>query len=117
MGQLTIKETREFSRGLKRLGKKHRGLASKIRETLNDLATGGRVEGKRLKGYGEQPLFKIRCGTGEVGRRKGARVIYYKNDSELWALYVYLKSDRSDVNAHIIKEILARYNIKPGTTL
>ena len=116
MSQRTIKETREFTRGLKKLGKKHRGLASKIRDTLNDLASGGRLDGKRLKGYGELQLFKIRCGTGEVGRRKGARVIYYKNDSELWALYVYLKSDTSDVHAHIIKEILARYNIKPTAT-
>ena len=116
MSQRTIKETREFSRGLKKLGKKHRALAGKIRDTLNDLATGGRIEGKRLKGYGEHQLFKIRCGTGEVGRRKGARVIYYKNDSELWALYVYLKSDTSDVHAHIIKEILARYNIKSRMT-
>lgn len=116
MSQRTIKETREFIRALKKLGKKHRRLTSRIRDTLDDLATDGRVEGKRLKGYGEHQLFKIRCGTGEVGRRKGARIIYYKNDSELWALYVYLKSDTGDVHAKIIKEILARYNIKPTTT-
>ena len=45
MSQRAIEETREFSRGPKKLGKEHRGLASKIRDTQYDLATYGRIEG------------------------------------------------------------------------
>ncbi|MCY4170535.1 MAG: hypothetical protein OXF08_02930 [Bacteroidetes bacterium] len=58
----------------------------------------------RLRGL---PVFKIRCRTGEdKGLRSGARIIYYKNDSKIIALYIYLKSDRNVISDKEIMKIL-----------
>lgn len=39
-----------------------------------------------------------------MGQIRGARIIYGKTDSELWALCLYLKSDMSSVSDKTIME-------------
>ncbi len=81
MSQLRIEKSQKFKRELDRLGKRHSGLVEKVDNTLNSLAIGERPDGKRLFGYNELLIFQIRCGTGNMGRRGGARIIYYKDKS------------------------------------
>lgn len=53
-----IERIQKFDRELKRLGRKHHGLAEKLETILDEIAT-DRTEGKRLSGYSEHKLFKI----------------------------------------------------------
>ena len=108
MGQRTIRQTAKFGRELKKL-RKHRGLAAKVQGTLNSLANDGIPDGDRLPGFGGLPVFKIRSGTGSIGERRGARIIYYKDDSELLALRIYLKNTEESIPNEDIMAMLKEY--------
>ncbi len=48
-----------------------------------------------------------------MGLSKGARIIYYKDNSKLWALYIYRKSDREGIPDKKIIKILKKYGLQP----
>jgi len=52
-----------------------------------------------------QSVFKKRCGTGSIGRRRGARIVYYKDDLMLRALSIYVKNGKSNISS---KEVIPR---------
>jgi len=107
MAQRTVKRAPEFDRQLKKLGKRHRRLPDIVRELFNSIATDSILDGDTLTRLRGLPVFKIRCSTGEdKGLRSGARIIYFKNNSKLVALYIYLKSDRIIISDKKIIEIL-----------
>ncbi|MCY4674801.1 MAG: type II toxin-antitoxin system RelE/ParE family toxin [Bacteroidetes bacterium] len=70
---------------------------------MNNLATGKIADKNKLKDMDGKPVYKIRCGTKNMGARSGARIIYYKDDSKLIALHIYVKNDRENVPS---KEIM-----------
>lgn len=56
---------------------------------------------------------KVRWAQKGMGKRGGARVIYYNrlNQGEIWLLTLYAKSERSTIPAHelkLIKEVIDR---------
>lgn len=104
-----IERIPEFDRELKKLNKKHRGLTEEVENILDGLASNRMPDGDRLKGYGEHQVFKIRCGIGTIGKRKGARIIYCRDDSGLGALTIYLKSRKADVLSREIMNRLMHY--------
>jgi len=108
MPQRTVKEAKEFKRACKKLYRKHRGLSSRVQATLNNLALDKIPDGNQFPGFDEEPVYKIRCGTGTIGTRKGARILYYKTNEVLIALYIYLKSDMAGVSDKFIRDILER---------
>ncbi len=108
MCQRTIERAQRFKRDLKKL-RRHRGLSSKVQDILSGLATDIIPDGDQFPGLGERPVFKIRCGTENMGRRKGARIIYYKDDLKLVALCIYLKNDRDNVPGKEIMAVLEKY--------
>ena len=99
----------EFDRELKKLNKKHHGLAKEIDNILDELAADKRSDGNQLKGYDGQPLFKIRCGTGIIGKRNGVRVIYFKDDLGLGPLLIFAKNMKSDASRKEIDKRLTSY--------
>lgn len=104
-----IERIREFDRELKKLSKKHHGLTKKVEDTLDKLAADSIPDGDQLSGFDEHPLFKIRCGTGTIGKRKGARIIYYKDDSGLGPLIIFLKNMKTDAMRKEITKRLMYY--------
>jgi hypothetical protein len=51
---------------------------------------------------------KVRWSRAGSGKRGGVRVVYYLRTlaGEIWMLTIYAKSDRSNIPAHILREIL-----------
>ncbi|MXW15903.1 MAG: hypothetical protein F4120_11215 [Rhodothermaceae bacterium] len=113
MSQRTVKKTAEFTQELKRLSKKHRGLPSEVQTILSELTIDKGRDGDRLSRLSGLPVFKIRCRIGNMGLSKGARIIYYKDNSKLWALYIYRKSDREGIPDKKIIKILKKYGLQP----
>ena len=108
MQRRSIERTKEFDKDLKKLGKKHHGLTEKVDIVLDEVAI-GKVEGERLMGFGEYELYKIRCGTRGMGKRKAARIIYYKGDLVIVTLIIFFKNVRTDIPHKEIAERLAKY--------
>ena len=50
---------------------------------------------------------------GNRGKLGGARLIYYCDGDLILALYIYAKSERSDVPLEEINKVLAEYNLTP----
>jgi len=86
-------------------------LINKVEEFLNMLASSKIPDGKKLSGVNHLPVFKIRCNTASTGKRKGARIIYYKNESTLIALFIYLKSDTTNISYQEIINALKKENL------
>lgn len=60
------------------------------------------------------PVFKDRLGYGNVGKRGGARVIYYCDDGRVVPLFVYVKAKDADIPAHEIRAALAAASSMPA---
>ena len=108
MQSLKIERLKKFERELKKLSQKHPGLAENLEIILDDIIA-GKTDGKLLKGYGEDKLFKIRCGTRNMGQRKGARVYYYKDDSVIVLLGIFFKNQQPYVSHEELMKRLVRY--------
>ncbi|MCY4205281.1 MAG: hypothetical protein OXE92_06100, partial [Bacteroidetes bacterium] len=104
-----VERTTGFDGELKKLSKKHRGLTDKVEELLEGLSTDRISDGDQLNGCSGYPVFKKRCGTGNVGRRGGARIIYYKDEARLGALSIYLKSRKTDISSKQVMALLMHY--------
>jgi hypothetical protein len=60
--------------------------------------------GKRIKGTTH--LFKIRMALGGRGKKGGSRVIYYfHRDEYVYFLFIYSKSELSDISPSLRKEL------------
>lgn len=108
MSQREIKKSKIFERELARLDKKYRGLADKVEINLNRLASGEKLNEKRYLGC-DGLIFQIRCGTGNMGRRSGARIIYSKDELQLLVLYIYLKNAEGRISNKKIMKIFNEY--------
>lgn len=56
---------------------------------------------------GSGGVRKLRWAIAGRGKRGGARVIYYykRQDSEIWLLTIYSKSETENIPAHILRQI------------
>lgn len=61
--------------------------------------------GKIIPGSGG--VRKLRWALSGKGKRGGARVIYFfkKQDSEIWLLTIYSKSETENIPSHILRQI------------
>lgn len=50
---------------------------------------------------------KVRWSLGGMGKRGGARIIYFNRTQagEIWLLAVYVKADRENIPSHILKTL------------
>ena len=105
MNRRKIEKGRTFDRELARLDRRYRGLANEVETRLNSLASGEILNEKRYLGF-KGLIYQIRCGTKSLGRKNGARIIYYKDESRLLILYIYLKNSAGKISNKKIERIL-----------
>lgn len=110
MCQRIIEKTKTFNKQLKKLHR-HQGLKSSVEDRLNALNANEAPDGDQFPKLHGFPVFKARCGKGNMGRRKGARIVYYKDDARFVALCIYLKSDKDNVSPKEILKILKENNL------
>jgi mRNA-degrading endonuclease RelE of RelBE toxin-antitoxin system len=107
MGMRSIERASTFDKLLKKLSQKHRDLPKTIEEALDRFASARKPIGAKIPNLGGQPVFKVRLPLGNRGKLGGARLIYYCDDDLILALYIYAKSERSDVPLEEINKVLA----------
>ena len=105
MSRRKIEKGKTFERELARLDRRYRGLANEVELRLDSLASGEILNEKRYLGF-KGLIYQIRCGTGSMGRKNGARIIYYKDESRLLILYIYLKNAAGKISSKKIERIL-----------
>jgi len=109
MSHRIVERIEEFDRELLKLSKKHSGLKDEVENILDGLATDQISDGDQLTGCGGHPVFKKRCGTGSIGKRRGARIVYYKDDLRLGALVVYFKNRQANVTSTQVMDRLKKF--------
>jgi mRNA-degrading endonuclease RelE of RelBE toxin-antitoxin system len=103
----------EFKRNLRNLAKRYRSIRSDIQIVIQDLEIGNFV-GDRLAGIGEDYfIFKVRARNTDIqkGKSAGYRLIYQvESPTSVMMLTIYSKSDRVDITADEIREILNEFS-------
>ena len=105
--QVTFSDRFEYD--VRRLGKRYRRIRLDIQPLIGRLEL-GELPGDQIPGM-EYAVFKVRVKNSSVQRGKsgGYRVVYYlKTRSQILFVTMYSKSDRSDITAAEVREILAR---------
>ena len=105
--QVTFSDRFEYD--VRRLGKRYRRIRLDIQPLIERLEL-CELPGDQIPGM-EYAVFKVRVKNSSVQRGKsgGYRVVYYlKTRSQILFVTMYSKSDRSDITATEVREILAR---------
>jgi len=110
---MRISFSKRFLKDLKRLSKKQ---ALVRRDVDNFIATLSQDEhpGDRLQGTGDQIIYKARLGISgsNKGKSAGYRVIYWIYTADgIVLLTMYAKSERSDISANDVNDIVAEAKI------
>jgi mRNA-degrading endonuclease RelE of RelBE toxin-antitoxin system len=99
----------EFQRNLRDLSKRYRGIRSDVQIAVEDLEVGNFI-GDRITGVGgNYTVFKLRVRNRDIkkGKSAGYRLIYQvESPTNILLLTIYAKSDRSDITADEVLEIL-----------
>ena len=109
---MQIEVTARFKRDLRILAKKYRRIRQDIQPIINRLETGNLL-GDRVAGVG-YTIFKLRIKNSDVqkGKSGGYRIIYYLQTKEKIILVtIYSKSEREDITAKEIKQILSEFKL------
>ncbi len=106
---IQITATDRFIADVRKLGKRYRRIRLDIQPLIEQLQA-GELPGDQIPGM-DYLLFKVRIKNSDVqkGKSGGYRVIYYlKTADQILLVTMYSKSDKSDVTAAEIREILIR---------
>lgn len=87
--------TNEFKAQVKRLSRRYRKVIEDIEKLADDLETGHLHNAKRLQGVGGAPVFRVRRAnsSGDSGKRKGFRVIYYEASNSIYLLEICVRKE------------------------
>lgn len=112
----SVDRTDQFEKDLESLTKKkYPDLEETVREFLKDCSKSGAVApSHKIPGVGKDSVFKSRLPLGNMGKRKGARIIYSCDDERVVALFVYAKNQTSDIPVNEIKEALRDFGLLPS---
>ncbi len=105
-----IRFTSEFERRLRSLFKKYRQIRSDIQPLIEQLQA-GRTPSNQISGTGTI-VFKVRVKNSDTkkGKSAGYRVIcQVASPSSIILLTIYSKSDRTDISAAEILQILTEF--------
>lgn len=109
-----IRFTDDFQRQIRDLAKRYRKIRLDIQSSIELLETGA-VIGEQVQGTG-YTVFKVRIKNSDIqkGKSSGYRLIYHlESSNQILLLLIYSKSDKTDVTAAEIKEVIkAFYDIK-----
>lgn len=107
---MQIEVTAKFKRNLRILAKKYRNIRKDIQPIIEQLQT-GELPGDCIPGIGHT-IFKLRVKNSNIqkGKSGGYRIIYYlKTTTKIILVIIYSKSDREDISAEEIKQILTEF--------
>ncbi|WP_416668170.1 type II toxin-antitoxin system RelE/ParE family toxin [Egbenema bharatensis] len=110
-----VRFTERFRRDISRLAKRYRRIRLDIQPMITQLEA-GEVLGDQIPDL-DYAVFKVRVRNSDVqkGKSGGYRVLYYlKTATQVLLITIYSKSDRSDISATEIREILARAEAELG---
>jgi mRNA-degrading endonuclease RelE of RelBE toxin-antitoxin system len=105
-----LEYTGKFQRDVRDLAKRYRTIRSDIQILLDQLQS-GEVPGDQVPGM-NYTVFKVRVknSTIQKGKSAGYRVLYYlKSSHRIVLITIYSKSDRSDIAAEEVRDILTEY--------
>ncbi|MDJ0898862.1 MAG: type II toxin-antitoxin system RelE/ParE family toxin [Xenococcus sp. MO_188.B8] len=108
---IEVEFTAKFKRNIKILAKRYRRIRSDIQPIIEQLQS-GKLPGDRVSGVG-YTIFKLRVKNSDIsqGKSGGYRIIYYlKTKTTIILITIYSKSDREDISADEIKEIVNEYD-------
>ncbi|MDE0392752.1 MAG: hypothetical protein OXI57_11870 [Rhodospirillales bacterium] len=111
MSKREILRAPSFERDLTRLSRRHPGLTQIITEALDRYATEEPSARYRQQGVGGLPVFKERLPLPGVGKRRGVRLIFYRDDERVIALFAYAKSATALIPEKAIRKALASAGI------
>jgi mRNA-degrading endonuclease RelE of RelBE toxin-antitoxin system len=121
---VSIRFSDEFEQELYRLSKRFRNIRFDIQPIIQQLQQGNVVGdaygGLRLRigGIGEEYIvYKVRVRNSSIqkGKSAGYRLIYQvESPTSILLLTIYSKSDREDIGANEIRDILADFSPESG---
>lgn len=100
----------KFKRNLRALAKKYRSIRKDIQPIITQLEA-GELPGDRIAGI-DYTILKLRVKNSDIkkGKSGGYRVIYYvKTTTNIILITIYSKSEREDISAKEIKQVLAEF--------
>lgn len=106
MAERRVERTDAFKSNVERIARKHRNSPRTVVEFLDDAARRDVPDGMRIPGLAGAPVFKVRLPLGGMGKRGGARLIYYCSTDLVLAMYAYAKSD-VDIPVEQIRDALS----------
>jgi mRNA-degrading endonuclease RelE of RelBE toxin-antitoxin system len=109
---VSIRFSHEFEEELYRLSKRFRNIRSDVQPLIEQLQEGN-ILGDRIGGVGEEyVVYKLRVRNSNIqkGKSAGYRLIYQiESPTSLLLLIIYSKSDREDITANEIRDIVANF--------
>jgi mRNA-degrading endonuclease RelE of RelBE toxin-antitoxin system len=114
---VSIRFSDEFEQELYRLSKRFRNIRSDVQPIIEQLQQGN-IVGERIAGIGEDyVVYKVRVRNSNIqkGKSAGYRLIYQVESSiSTLLLTIYFKSDREDIGANEIWDIVADFSSELG---
>lgn len=107
--QIQLLFSDEFKTRLRTLIKRYRSIRTDLQPLLDELQSGNFI-GDQIAGTG-YTVFKVRLKNSDIqkGKSGGYRVIYQlRNDTYILLVVIYSKSDRDDILANQIRDIIDR---------
>ena len=105
--QVTVSD--RFAIEIRQLAKRYRRIRLDIQPIINQLEA-GELPGDQIPGM-DYTLFKVRVKNSDAQRGKsgGYRIIYYlKTATQILLVTIYSKSDKPDITAAEVQEIITR---------
>ncbi|KAM3110861.1 type II toxin-antitoxin system RelE/ParE family toxin [Phormidesmis sp. 146-20] len=106
---IEVRVSDRFESEVRQLGKRYRRIRLDIQPIIDQLES-GELPGDQIPGM-NYTLFKVRVKNSDVQRGKsgGYRIIYYlKTEVQILLVTIYSKSDKSDIAADEVREIITR---------
>lgn len=104
---IQVRTTDRFESEVRQLGKRYRRIRIDIQPIIEQLES-GELPGDPIPGM-DSILFKVRVRNTNIqkGKSGGYRIIYYvKTEDQILLVTIYSKSDKPDIPATEIREIL-----------
>ena len=106
-----------FATEIRQLARRYRRIRLDIQPVIDQLEA-GELPGDQIPGI-DYTLFKVRVKNSDAQRGKsgGYRIIYYlKTATQILLVTIYSKSDKSDITAAEVREIIARAEAEFSST-
>lgn len=108
-GELVVDASPEFKKNLRALKKRYRSIGRDIAPVIKQIQS-GQLPGEQIAGTGFI-VYKVRVKNRDIrkGKSAGYRLIYQlESELRIALLTIYSKSDKSNVSAELLKEVISK---------